>query len=203
MELTIGNLNFKEAGSWPTWQKCAVYAVVAVVIIAIGVIWKWYPTIQEIQAAQHKEMSLRTTFAERKAKTVNRDLYIEQLDTVSREFEVLKKNLPNSSEIPGLLVDVNQAGIARGLTFDLFKPSLGEKKAGFYAEIPINIKLAGDYHGMGGFVSDVAALPRIVTINNVAIDHDKNGVLQMTAVAKTFRYIDDADQQAQQPAKKK
>jgi type IV pilus assembly protein PilO len=202
MDLELGSLNFREAGSWSLGQKLTVYAVIAVVIIALGVGLLWYPKYEEIDSARHKEMSLRSDFAARKVKTINHDLYIEQLDTLQREFGVLVKNLPNRSEIDALLVDVNQAGIARGLVFDLFKPSQSEKKAEFYAEIPINIVLTGDYHGMGGFVSDVAALPRIVTVNDVTIEHNKNGVLQMTAVAKTFRYLEPSEQQAAAPGTK-
>jgi type IV pilus assembly protein PilO len=151
---------------------------------------------EELEQGKREEVRLKGAYTERKVKTINHDLYIEQLDQIQREFGALVKKLPGRSEIDALLVDVNQAGIARGLQFDLFKPAQQEKKTGFYAEIPINIKLTGDYHGMGGFVSDVAALPRVVTIGDIAIAHNK-GVLTMEAVAQTFRYLDEKEQAEQ------
>ncbi|MDR0588845.1 MAG: type 4a pilus biogenesis protein PilO [Burkholderiales bacterium] len=196
MELTFGSLNFKEAGSWPLWQRLVVYAVIIVAIVLIGVAVSWYPKYQELVEEQRKEASLKGTYTERKAKTVNHQLYIEQYDRVQRDLGDLVKNLPTRSEIDALLVDVNQAGVARGLQFDLFKPAPAEKKLDFYSEIPIDIKLSGDYHGMAGFVSDVAALPRVVTINDVVIEHNKAGVLTMSAVAKTFRYLDEQEQKS-------
>jgi Tfp pilus assembly protein PilO len=197
MELSAGSLDFQDAGSWPFWQKLAVCVVIIVVIVALGVYFMWKEKYESLKAKEREEIQLKQQYTERKIKTINHALYIEQLDQIQREFGALVKNLPSRSEIDALLVDVNQAGIARGLQFDLFKPAQNEKKAEFYAEIPIEIKLTGDYHGMGGFVSDVAALPRIVTINDVSIERNK-GVLTMAAVAKTFRYLDEQEQQAQQ-----
>ncbi len=200
MNLTLGSLNFQEAGNWPSWQKAAVCLVITIIVVAAGVFGIWKGMYEELEQGKQEEAQLKVDYTERKIKTINHDLYIEQLEQIQREFGALVKKLPERSEIDALLVDVNQAGIARGLQFDLFKPSQQEKKSGFYAEIPIDIKLTGDYHGMGGFVSDVAALPRVVTINDIAIAHNK-GVLTMEAVAKTFRYLDEkeqAEQKAQQ-----
>ncbi len=202
MELSVGSLDFQDAGSWPLWQKLAVCAVIIVAIVAAGVYFMWKAKYETWKEAERKEVQLKQQYTERKIKTINHDLYIEQLDQIQREFGVLVKNLPSKSEIDALLVDVNQAGIARGLQFDLFKPAQNEKKAEFYAEIPIEIKLTGDYHGMGGFVSDVAALPRIVTINDVSIERNK-GVLTMAAVARTFRYLDEQEQQQQKAQQQK
>jgi type IV pilus assembly protein PilO len=198
MNLTLGSLNFQEAGNWPGWQKATVCAGIVAAVVAAGAAWIYFgeEMIGTLEQGQREEVRLKANYTERKIKTVNHDLYIEQLDQIQREFGALVRKLPEKSEIDALLVDVNQAGIARGLQFDLFRPAQQEKKSGFYAEIPINIKLTGDYHGMGGFVSDVAALPRVVTVGDIAIAHNK-GVLTMEAVAKTFRYLDEKEQAEQ------
>jgi type IV pilus assembly protein PilO len=111
------------------------------------------------------------------------------------------KQLPNRAEIDALLTDINQAGLGRGLTFELFRPATQEKMADFYAELPINIRITGSYHDMGAFASDVAQLPRIVTLNDVAIANDK-GTLTLEAVAKTFRYLDEEEMAKQRAAAK-
>jgi type IV pilus assembly protein PilO len=198
MNLTLGSLNFQEAGNWSGWQKIAVCLVIIAIVVLVGVFWMVFikEMYGELEQGRQEEARLKGSYTERKVKTINHDLYIEQLEQIQREFGALVKKLPGGSEIDALLVDVNQAGIARGLQFDLFKPAQQEKKVGFYAEIPINIKLTGDYHGMGGFVSDVAALPRVVTIGDMAIAHNK-GVLTMEAVAQTFRYLDEKEQAEQ------
>jgi type IV pilus assembly protein PilO len=201
MNLTLGSLNFREAGSWPGWQKVTVCGAIVALVVIIGALYLVFVQgmYDELEQGAQEEARLKGEYTGRRAKTITHDLYIEQLDQIQREFGALVKKLPGHSEIDALLVDVNQAGIARGLQFDLFKPAQQEKKSGFYAEIPINIKLTGDYHGMGGFVSDVAALSRVVMVDDIAIAHNK-GVLTMEAVAKTFRYLDEkelAEQKAQ------
>jgi len=112
------------------------------------------------------------------------------------------KQLPNKAEMEALLSDINQVGLGRGLQFDLFKPAENEATFDFYAEQPINIRVSGNYHDMGAFASDVAQLPRIVTLNNVALNTDKDGRLVMDAVARTFRYLDDTEVQAARKAAK-
>jgi type IV pilus assembly protein PilO len=121
---------------------------------------------------------------------VNFDLYVQQLKEIEESFGALLKQLPNKSEMDALLTDINQAGLGRGLQFDLFRPASQEKLAEFYAELPINIRITGSYHDMGAFASDVAQLPRIVTLNDVGINNT-NGVLSLEAQAKTFRYLDE------------
>jgi len=123
------------------------------------------------------------------------------LKEVELSFGALVKQLPNRSEIDALLTDVNQAGLGRGLQFELFKPASQERMAEFYAELPIGIRLTGNYHDMGAFASDVAQLPRIVTLNDVSINNDK-GTLQMDATAKTFRYLDEDEIQKNRAAQK-
>jgi type IV pilus assembly protein PilO len=158
-----------------------------------------------LQGAQQQEAKLKDEYGQKKAKAVNYDLYVTQLKEVEQSFGALVKQLPNRSEIDALLTDVNQAGLGRGLQFELFKPAVQERMADFYAELPINIRITGNYHDMGAFVSDVAQLPRIVTLNDLVIANDK-GVLAMEGVAKTFRYLDEdeiAKQRAALRAKEK
>ena len=143
-------------------------------------------------------MTLREQYAQKKAKAINFDAYRAQLSEVEQSFGALVKQLPNRSEIDALLTDINQAGLGRGLVFELFKPAAQERMADFYAELPIAIRITGNYHDMGAFASDVAQLPRIVTLNDVSIANDK-GTLKMDAVAKTFRYLDE-DEIARQRA---
>lgn len=145
-----------------------------------------------------EETTLREQYTQKKSKAINFDAYRAQLSEVEQSFGALVKQLPNRAEIDALLTDINQAGLGRGLVFELFKPAAQERMADFYAELPISLRITGNYHDMGAFASDVAQLPRIVTLNDVSIANDK-GTLRMEAVAKTFRYLDD-DEIARQRA---
>jgi type IV pilus assembly protein PilO len=197
-------LNFREVGKWPLAPKVVVLTLLVLIIVALGAFFDWKDQWDALQAAKQEEVRLKEQFTQKKAKAINYDLYVQQLAEVEQSFGALVKQLPNRSEIDALLTDVNQAGLGRGLQFDLFKPAPQEKMADFYAELPINIKITGNYHDIGAFASDVAALPRIVTLNDVAIANDK-GTLHMDAVAKTFRYLDEeeiAKQRALQKAAK-
>jgi len=197
-------LNFREVGKWPPAPKVVVLTLLVLFIVALGAFLDWKDQWDALQTAQQEELRLKEQFTQKKAKAINYDLYVQQLAEVEQSFGALVKQLPNRSEIDALLTDVNQAGLGRGLQFDLFKPAPQEKMADFYAELPINIKITGNYHDIGAFASDVAALPRIVTLNDVAIVNDK-GTLHMDAVAKTFRYLDEeeiAKQRALQKAAK-
>ena len=197
-------LNFREVGKWPLAPKIIVLALVVLFIVALGAYFDWKDQWDSLQTAEQEEGRLRDQFKEKKAKAINYDLYVQQLAEVEQSFGALVKQLPNRSEIDALLTDINQAGLGRGLQFDLFRPAPQERMADFYAELPINIKITGNYHDIGAFASDVAALPRIVTLNDVAISNDK-GTLSMDAVAKTFRYLDEeeiAKQRALQKAAK-
>ena len=174
-------LNFREVGSWPWLPKIIVLLLVMLFIVGLGAFFDWKDQWETLGAAEQDEVKLKGEYTQKKA-----------------------KQLPNRSEIDALLTDINQAGLGRGLQFDLFRPAPQEKMADFYAELPINIKITGNYHDIGAFASDVAALPRIVTLNDVAISNDK-GTLSMDAVAKTFRYLDEeeiAKQRALQKAAK-
>ena len=201
----LRRLNIREIGNWPMLPKIGLLAILFLVIVAAGAFFDWKDQYETLQNAQAEETKLKGEYGQKKAKAVNYDLYVAQLKEVEQSFGALVKQLPNRSEIDALLTDVNQAGLGRGLTFELFKPAVQEKMADFYAELPISIRITGNYHDMGAFASDVAQLPRIVTLNDLVITNDK-GALAMEGVAKTFRYLDDeeiAKQRAAQRAKEK
>jgi type IV pilus assembly protein PilO len=185
-------LNFREVGKWPLAPKVIVLTLVVLFIVALGAYFDWKDQWDSLQTAEQEEGRLKTQFTEKKAKAINYDLYVQQLAEVEQSFGALVKQLPNRSEIDALLTDINQAGLGRGLQFDLFRPAPQERMADFYAELPITIKITGNYHDIGAFASDVAALPRIVTLNDIAIANDK-GTLTMDATAKTFRYLDEEE----------
>jgi type IV pilus assembly protein PilO len=186
----IRRLNFREAGNWPLLPKIAVLSVLVLLILAAGAFFDWKDQIDALDRAQDEEAKLRVSYSEKKAKAVNLELYVQQLKEIEQAFGALLKQLPNKSEMDALLTDINQAGLGRGLQFELFRPAARERMADFYAELPITVKVTGTYHDMGAFASDVAQLPRIVTLNDIGIVNDK-GTLIMDATAKTFRYLDE------------
>ena len=197
-------LSFRDVGAGPWLPKIIVLTLVLLFIVGLGAFFDWKDQWDALGVAEHEEVTLKEQYTQKKAKAINYDLYVQQLAEVEQSFGALVKQLPNRSEIDALLTDINQAGLGRGLQFDLFRPAPQEKMADFYAELPISIKITGNYHDIGAFASDVAALPRIVTLNDVAISNDK-GTLSMDAVAKTFRYLDEeeiAKQRALQKAAK-
>ena len=201
----IRRLNLREVGNWPMLPKIGVLALLFIVIVALGAFFDWKDQYEALEAARQQEATLKSEYATKKAKAVNYDLYVAQLKEVEQSFGALVKQLPNRSEIDALLTDINQAGLGRGLVFELFRPAAQEKMADFYAELPINIRITGNYHDMGAFASDVAQLPRIVTLNDLVINNEK-GVLALEGVAKTFRYLDEeevAKQRALARAKEK
>ena len=188
----LRRLNLRDIGNWPLAPKIGFLGLVFLLIVAAGAWFDWKDQYEALDRVRGEEAKLRTQYAEKKSKAINYDLYRQQLAEIEQSFGALLKQLPNKSEMDALLTDINQAGLGRGLAFDLFKPASTEKMAEFYAELPIAIRITGNYHDMGAFASDVAQLPRIVTLNDVAIANDK-GVLTMDAVAKTFRYLDEEE----------
>ena len=197
----IRRLNIREAGSWPLLPKVALLGILMLLILGAGAFFDWRDQIDALDKAQDEEVKLREAYATKKAKAVNLELYVQQLKEIEQSFGALLKQLPNKSEMDALLTDINQAGLGRGLQFELFRPASQERMADFYAELPISVKVTGNYHDMGAFASDVAQLPRIVTLNDLAIINDK-GTLTMEATAKTFRYLDDEEIAKQRKAAK-
>ncbi|MFO1315975.1 MAG: type 4a pilus biogenesis protein PilO [Burkholderiales bacterium] len=201
----LRRLNIRDAGSWPLLPKILILTGIVAVILVLGYLLDWRDQWDALEAAQGEEAKLKEQYGQKKAKAINFELYVQQLNEVEQSFGALVKQLPNRSEIDALLTDINQAGLGRGLQFELFKPAPQERMAEFYAELPIKIKITGTYHDMGAFASDVAQLPRIVTLNDLQIANEK-GVLSLDAEAKTFRYLDEeeiAKQRALAKAKEK
>jgi type IV pilus assembly protein PilO len=194
-------LNLREAGSWPLAPKIVILGILVLLILAAGAWFDWKDQYEALEAAKSEETRLREQYAQKKVKAINFELYVQQLKEVEQSFGALVKQLPNRAEIDALLTDINQAGLGRGLQFELFRPAAQERMADFYAELPINIRITGNYHDMGAFASDVAQLPRIVTLNDMAIANNA-GVLSLEAVAKTFRYLDEEELAKQRAAAK-
>jgi len=199
----LRRLDPKQIGSWPILPKLAVLLLLLLIIIGASYWFDWQDQIAHMDKEEQKEVQLRATFTEKKRVAVNLDAYRKQLDDIEKQFGALLKQLPGKSEMDALLTDINQAGLGRGLQFELFKPAAGESVRDFYAELPISIKISGSYHDMGAFASDIGKLSRIVTLNDIAISPTapgKGGGLIMDAVARTYRYLDDEEVNQQRKA---
>jgi type IV pilus assembly protein PilO len=197
----LRRLNLRDAGNWPLLPKALVLGLLFLAIVAAGGFFDWKDQLELLDKQQDEELKLKQSYAEKKAKAVNLELYVQQLREIEQSFGALLKQLPNKSEMDALLTDINQAGLGRGLQFELFRPASQERIADFYAELPISVRITGTYHDMGAFASDVAQLPRIVTLNDIGIVNDK-GTLTMEATAKTFRYLDEEEVAKQRRAAK-
>jgi type IV pilus assembly protein PilO len=197
----LRRLDPKKIGSWPAGPKIGVLVIVFLVILGVGYWFDWKGQLEQIDAEKAKEQELKKTFTTKKTEALDLPLYRKQLEDIEKQFGALLKQLPGKSEIDALLTDINQAGLGRGLQFDLFKPASEETMRDFYAELPINIRITGNYHDIGAFASDVGKLSRIVTLNDIALAAGKGDVLIMDATAKTFRYLDDEEIAAQRRSK--
>jgi type IV pilus assembly protein PilO len=198
----LRQLNPKDIGSWPILPKLIALLLLFVAIMAAGWFLDWSNQLDELNASRAKEAELRTKFLAKKEQAINLDAYRKQLADIEQSFGAMLKQLPNKSEMEALLSDINQAGLGRGLQFELFKPASQEVMSEFYAELPITLRLSGKYHDLGAFASDVAQLSRIVTLNNIALAADKEGKLTMDATARTFRYLDDEEVAAKRKAER-
>ena len=187
------NMNPLDPGSWHLIPKATVLVGLFLFILVAGWWFVWNDQLAEIETKEREEASLKQQYVEKKRQAVNLDLYTQQLADIDRSFGALLKQLPNKSEIEALLIEVNQAGLGRGLQFELFRPAQ-ELIKDFYAELPIAVKINGTYHDFGAFAADIAKLPRIVTLNNLSITPIKDGRgLSLDATTKTFRYLDDEE----------
>lgn len=198
----IRGTNWKDAGTWGGAPKVLVLLAVLVSIPVAGYLIDTSSQIEELDRLHNTEQTLKQQYLDKKRQAVNLDLYRQQLREIDTQFGTLLRQLPNKSQMDALLVDINQAGLGRGLQFDLFRPAPAEITREFYAERPITVKVVGNYHDMGAFASDVGQLSRIVTLNDVSIQATgKDGLLTMDATARTFRYLDDDELAAQRKAK--
>jgi len=195
----LSNIDFKNPGSLPLAIKALLLLAILLAVVAAGAWFVWKPMLDDLQAAQNEEWGpdqksgLRGTYESKLAQTANLDGYKAQLKDAELKSNVLLQQLPDKSQMDGLLNDINQAGIGRGLEFELFKPAANETISEFYAELPITIRVTGNYHDMGAFASDISKLSRIVLLNDVSLAQAPSGVLSMDAVAKTYRYLDEEE----------
>jgi type IV pilus assembly protein PilO len=192
--------NWRDPGTWSVIPKAVVLVAIIVALPVLGYFGLWQGQLQELEAGKAAEEKFKLDYVNKKKQAVNLDLHKQQLREIDTQFGALLKQLPNKSQMDALLVDINQAGLGRGLQFELFKPAAQETVRDFYAELPITVKVIGVYHDMGAFASDVGQLSRIVTLNDVAIQAVKDGTLVMDVTARTFRYLDDEEVAAQRKA---
>lgn len=221
-KIDLGKVNFqalvedfktldpKDPGAWPLIPRVIILIGIFIVLLLLAAWFGWQGQLEELDGKRQEEVRLKDDWLNKKKQAVNLDEYRNQLAEIERSFGALLRQLPNAAEMESLLVDINQAGLGRGLQFELFKPGR-EIVRDFYAELPITVKITGSYHDFGAFAGDVAKLPRIVTLNDIDVAPAKNGsVLTLTTTAKTFRYLDEAElaarkraEQAKKGAKKK
>ena len=198
----LRTLDPKQPGNWPWFAKIGALVLAFVAIQAIFWFLLWQDQTERIEKGRNDVAKQKETFLEKKKLAVNLEAYKQQRAEIEQAFGALLKQLPNKSEMDALLIDINQAGLGRGLAFDLFKPSEKENFTEFYAELPVNIKVTGNYHDLGAFASDVAKMPRIVLLTDLKLDPPKDGVLSMEAVAKTYRYLDEEEVAKQRKSQK-
>ncbi len=187
----LKRLDPKKIGSWPVLPKFGALLIALLLIVGAAYWFDWQNQIEQIGAEKQKEEQLRTAFLDKKKQAINLAAYLKQKEDIEKQFGALLRQLPGKSEMDALLTDINQAGLGRGLQFELFKPAPQEIMRDFYAELPITIKVTGNYHDIGAFASDIGKLSRIVTLNDIGLSPGKDGVLAMDATAKTFRYLDE------------
>jgi type IV pilus assembly protein PilO len=192
-------LDPKDPSLWPALPRYCTFAAVIIAVVA-GLWFAWLSDSElELEAEQAKEVKLRTDYQARLAKAVNLEGLKKQREQVLQYVTQLEKQLPSKAEMDALLSDINQAGLGRSLQFELFRPGQVVVRD-YYAELPISIRVTGQYHDIGSFASDIANLSRIVTLNNLTVTPKADGNLVMEATAKTFRYLDSAEITAQRKA---
>ena len=190
----LRTLDPKQPGNWPWFAKIGALVITFAVILVVFWLLLWQDQLDRIDKGRADVAKQKDTFLEKKKLAVNLEAYKQQRAEIEQAFGALLKQLPNKSEMDALLIDINQAGLGRGLAFELFKPAVTENLTEFYAELPVNIKVTGNYHDLGAFASDVAKMPRIVLLTDLKVDPpNKEGVLSMEAVAKTYRYLDEEE----------
>ena len=197
----LNNLDPQDIGNWPLAVKAAAIIVLCIVVLGLGYWFDSKVQLEELDKIRTEEEQHKQAFESKQAKAVNLEAYKAQMKEMEESFGTMLRQLPSKTEVADLLIDTTQTGLASGLEFDLFKPQAESPKE-FYAELPITLKVRGDYHQFGKFVSAVAALPRIVTLHNISIS-GKQDSLTMDAVAKTYRYLDEEEISTAASSKKK
>ncbi len=201
----LRSLDPRDQGRWPLPVLAGAVALAFLVLSAVGIwFFVWNDQRPRLEQFAAEEQTLRNEFRQKHAKAVNLEVYKQQLKDIERSFGALLRQLPGKTEVPSLLVDISQTGLAAGLSEKLFQPQ-AEVKKDFYAELPIKIKLSGSYHQFGEFVSGIAALPRIVTLHDIDIKPDNKDAydqLSLELTAKTYRYLDEDEIAAAEADKK-
>jgi len=192
-------LNGRHPGQWPLIPRLLCGVGMLVAVVAAGWFFYWDGQLEELNLGAQEEVKLKEEYKAKIQQAINLDGLRKQKEQVSEYVATLEKQLPSKAEMDALLSDINQSGLGRGLQFELFKPGQVVVKD-YYAELPIDIKVTGNYHDVGAFTSDIANLPRIVTLNNMSLVAGKDGTLTLDAVAKTFRYLDAEEVNAQRKA---
>jgi type IV pilus assembly protein PilO len=194
-------LQGRHPGLWPLAPRLLCAAAVMAIVATLGYFFYWQGQFEEQETLAAQEVKLRDDYKAKMAQAINLEALEAQQQQVNRYVERLEKQLPSKAEMAALLSDINQAGLGRGLQFELFKPGQVVVRD-YYAELPIDIKVTGNYHDIGEFAADMAKMPRIVTLNNLALSTGKDGTLALDAIAKTFRYLDQDELDAQARARK-
>lgn len=197
----LKNADPKSPGSWPWAIKILAFISIFLGVVAIGAVGDWQGEWESYLGFKHEETQLKETFLAKKKEAINLDIIKKQLIETRESFGALLKQLPSKSEMDALLTDINQAGLGRGLQFDLFRPG-AEVPTGVFTEQPISIRVTGSYDDLGKFSSDISQLPRIVTLNDIVIS-PAGGTLTMDATAKTYRYLDEDELAAQKKSSAK
>lgn len=195
-------LDPKDPGLWPLVPKIVILFGLCASLFGAAYWFGWRVQYEELEGKQQQETKLKDEWIGKKKQAINLDAHRKQLVEIDQKFGALLKQLPNKTEMESLLIDINQAGLGRGLQFVLFKPG-GEARRDFYAELPIQLKLTGNYHDLGSFAGDIAKLSRIVTLNDISLVPGPGGTMSMDCVAKTFRYLDEQELAAAKKGAKK
>lgn len=193
----LQSLDINEPGRWPLPFRIAAVALLFIGVSAFGTyMWVYKTDVPDLRTAEIEEENLRSTFENRQRLAASFDAYRDQLEEIERSFGTMLRQLPGRTEVDNLLVDISQTGLGAGLEEELFRP-MGERRADFYAELPIQIRLRGSYHEFGEFASGIAALPRIVTLHDIniapATGSDDSDDLVLNVTAKTYRYLEDEE----------
>jgi len=192
----LKNINPKKPGGWPVPIKMGAMALMLMGVVVLGAVLDWQDEYDRLSVIRAEEAKLKETFLAKKKQAINLDLIKKQLIETQQAFGALLKQLPTKSEMAALLTDINQAGLGRGLLFELFRPGT-EVANGVFTEQPITIKVTGTYDDLGKFASDISMMPRIVTLNDISVVPSTGGQLVLDATAKTYRYLDEDELSAQ------
>jgi type IV pilus assembly protein PilO len=193
-------LTLENVGSWPILPRMSLWGAVVVICAGVGYLGVWRGQMEELDNLRQTEVTLKEQYRVKLQQSINLEELRRQKEQVNQFVLTLEKQLPSKAEMDALLSDINQAGIGRGLQFELFRPGQVTLRD-YYAELPISVKVSGRYHDLGAFASDIANLPRIVTLNNLSIQSTKDLTLTLDATAKTFRYFDEDEMNAQRAAR--